>query len=327
MLPGLALYALLTGQFLSVLKNRHVYIGLLIPVVLVGGYYICREMTEPGYLRAVWENEFGGRFLTVIEEHSERPWFYIRNLWETRFGFWFFPAFGGAVFGLCGSGSEFGLDRRIYRLTLFAVVLSGIYLLLISLARTKCFWYDIALYPFLAVLAAVFVWRIFELLRRYTRPLLAYVFLCCLLASPVIQIYRIGYMPHETTDWEIDTHREAHYLRELLRHPELMLSGRPYVVVDDGYHAHHLFYVYRLRDGGYPVEMRCPEALRPGDVVICDKAETAAFLKRTFETELLQKERVLEVYDLKAWRTGEPVEGAQSFAGEASQTPQDRICI
>nr|MDE7150202.1 glycosyltransferase family 39 protein [Bacteroidales bacterium] len=197
-LPGLLLYTLMTGQFPSVLKNRHIYIGLLIPVVSVGGYYICRELAEPGYLQAVWANEFGGRFMTVIEGHREPIWFYVQNLYTTRFGYWFFMALGGAVFGL------FGSDRRIYGLTLFTAVLSGSYLLLISLAQTKCFWYDIPLYPFLGVLAAVFLFKLFEALRKTAGAWTAYVFLVCLLVPAVLRIYEIGYIPRETTDWEVD---------------------------------------------------------------------------------------------------------------------------
>lgn len=293
-LPGLLLYTLLSRQLLSLLKNRHVYIGLLIPVVSVGGYYICRELAEPGYLQAVWANEFGGRFMTVIEGHRERPWFYVRNLYATRFSFWFFMAFGGAVFGLCGS------DRRIYRLTLFTVVLSGVYLLLISLARTKCLWYDIPLYPFLSVLTAVFIYLIFDVLKKKVGVWTACVFLFCLLTPAVLRIYSVGYIPRETSGWEADTHVKTRYLRDMCRHPETMASGRSYAVVDDAYHAHHLFYIYLLRDNGFPIRLTRREDLQAGDIVLCDRPETADFLKQTFETELLLKDGALEVYDLEA---------------------------
>lgn len=292
-LPGLFLYALLTGRLRSLLTNRHVYIGLAIPLVLVGGFYLGRECLEPGYCRAVWENEFGGRLLTVIEEHQAPAWFYIHNLYDTRFGYWFFMALGGAVFGL------FGSDKRIYKLTLFSVVLSGSYLLLISLARTKCFWYDIPLYPFLSVLAAVFIFKLFEAMGKTVGTWAAYVFLICLLTPAVIRIYQTGYVPRETSDWEVDTHIKTRYLREMYRHPENLSPGRRYVVVDDGYHAHHLFYIYLLRDQGYPVVLERLEGLLPGDIVLCDKAETAGFLQQAFETDLLLKDRVLEIYDLK----------------------------
>lgn len=293
-LPGLFLYAWLTGSLKPLVTNRHVYIGLSIPLVLVGGFYLGREFLEPGYCRAVWNNEFGGRLLTVIEEHQASAWFYIHNLCDTRFGYWIFMALGGAVFGLCGS------DKRIYRLTLFSVVLSGSYLLLISLAQTKCFWYDIPLYPFLSVLAAVFVFKLFEALSKTVGAWAAYVFLICLLAPAVMRIYQTGYLPRETSDWEVDTHIKTRYLREMYRHPENLSPGRRYVVVDDGYHAHHLFYIYLLRDRGYPVALERCEGLLPGDIVLCDNAETAGFLQQAFETDLLLKDRVLEIYDLKA---------------------------
>ncbi|MDE7150438.1 MAG: hypothetical protein K2O01_08580, partial [Bacteroidales bacterium] len=96
------------------------------------------------------------------------------------------------------------------------------------------------------------------------------------------------------------------YLREMYRHPENLSPDRRYVVVDDGYHAHHLFYIYQLRDQGYPVALERREGLLPGDIVLCDNAETAGFLQRAFETELLLKDRVLEIYDLKAATGADP---------------------
>ena len=293
-LPGLFLYALLTGGLRALLMNRHAYIGLSIPLVLVGGFYLGREFLEPGYWRAVWENEFGGRLLTVIEGHREPIWFYIKNLYDTRFSYWFFMAMGGAVFGLWGS------DKRIYRLTLFSVVLSGSYLLLISLAQTKLYWYDLPLYPFLSILAAIFIFGIFEAFRKNVGIWAAYVSLLCLLTPAVLRIYQAAYIPRETSDWEVGTHIKTRYLRNMLRHPENILKERRYVVVNDSYHAHHLFYIYLLRDQGYSVVLEGLELVRPGDIVLCDNAETAAFLRQHFEFELLQKDGVLEIYDLKA---------------------------
>lgn len=296
-LPGLAVYALLTGQLVALLKNKHVYIGLLIPVVLVGGFYMAREAAEPGYLRAVWENEFGGRLLTVIEGHDEPVWFYLRNLYDTRFRIWSVMAFGGMLFGLASR------ERRLFRLTLFSTVLTFVYIVIISLARTKLFWYDIPLYPFLAVLTAVFIWRIFEILRSYAGAWMAYVFLFCMLTPAVCQIYRTGFIPRETTDWEIDTHVKTRYLRDLCRHPERMAPGRRYVVVDDAYHAQHLFYIYRLQADGHAVELLRRERILPGDLVLCDRVETAEYLDAVFETERLSKDRVLEIYNIKTFKT------------------------
>lgn len=292
-LPALVLYALLTKQFLPLLKNKHTYIGLLIPIILVGGFYIAREMASPGYLRAVWENEFGGRFMTVIEEHGGSFWCYVKNLLLTRFEFWTIPAVMGAVLGLRSR------RLRLKRLSLFSVVMVGVYGLIISLAQTKIFWYDLPMYPFLAILASVFVFRIFECLKTYSKKWLSYAFLVCLFAPAVVQIYKVGFIPRETTDWEVDTHIKTHYLRELCRHGENIDPARHYVVVKDGYYAQHLFYIYLLQDKGVSIDLLPLDSVRSGDRVLCDKPETAAYLSQTFEATLCHKERVLEVYDLK----------------------------
>ncbi|MFA7082262.1 MAG: glycosyltransferase family 39 protein, partial [Bacteroidales bacterium] len=71
-LPFIFLYIILRKQLLDILKNKFTYIGIGVFILLIGGYYFGREIFDSGYLKAVYENELGGRYLTALEGHKEK---------------------------------------------------------------------------------------------------------------------------------------------------------------------------------------------------------------------------------------------------------------
>lgn len=144
-LPGLFVYLAVSGNLAVVLKSRAFHVGILAAAALVGGYYGWREILEPGYLAAVWENEIGGRYFRVNEGHSGSIFYYVRPLLAN---FWVFllPA------ALWLATAE--TSRRLRRFAGFSLCLSIVFFMLISLAKTKLVWYAAPLYPFLAALTA-----------------------------------------------------------------------------------------------------------------------------------------------------------------------------
>ena len=69
-IPILFLYTLFRKKLFTTLKNPFFYFGLLFFILFVGGFYFLREMSSPGFLKAVYENELGGRFLNTVEMHK-----------------------------------------------------------------------------------------------------------------------------------------------------------------------------------------------------------------------------------------------------------------
>lgn len=158
-LPGLFIYVLIRGNLLALLKNKHFYFGAVIFVFLTGGYYLLRESINPGYLHAVYDNELGGRYMEVVEEHQEGYWFYFNNLYFTFFKewFWFLPL--GLIAGLITKVKE------IRRITLFSALMIVTYFLVISSSKTKLYWYGTPMYPFLAMICAACIYYVFTLIK------------------------------------------------------------------------------------------------------------------------------------------------------------------
>ncbi|HKP32259.1 MAG TPA: glycosyltransferase family 39 protein, partial [Chitinophagaceae bacterium] len=69
-LPGLGLYLVIQKKLMLFLRNKWFYIDALLVIIFAGGYYFLRELYNPGYLQAIWENELGGRYLNTLEENK-----------------------------------------------------------------------------------------------------------------------------------------------------------------------------------------------------------------------------------------------------------------
>lgn len=160
-LPGLLLYALLRGRAIALFRSPWMWLSALGAIALVVAYYLAREQVNPGYVAAVIQNELTGRYLEVIENHAHGPAFYLKSMWgepeelhlmwpgSGRYMPWIFAV---PILWVLALASR---SENARRLALFATSYSLPFLAVISSAQTKLFWYDIPLYPMLALLAGI----------------------------------------------------------------------------------------------------------------------------------------------------------------------------
>ena len=156
------------------LKIRRVALLSLIPLFSVVLFYGLHEWQTPGYIRAVLDNEFSGRYLKPNEGHNTQWYYYAEVLWSQYFiGFIVLPVI--AVFVI-----KLPENRRLYLRILGGALL---FLCIISISATRIYWYLAPVIPLLALLvvlplseiqsmgfqlfwkltiAGIFVWGYFE---------------------------------------------------------------------------------------------------------------------------------------------------------------------
>lgn len=270
-LPGLFLYTLLSRNLLPLLRQRQFYFSLLASVATVAIYYLEREWALPGYLAAVMENELGGRFLNVIESH-EGPWyFYLLNLATDQFWPWFslLPLAIAMVFA----------DPEKARRPLwgFALLNALAFILILSLAQTKLFWYSVPALPLLAIAVGG---SIGALLEKKHSPLLTALLMAGLFIAPYAIQIRQSYQLKDTYyGWE--QRQYGPFMKDLRDWPG-------YTVVLTDYNAHILFYAQAYKAKGQDIHLLYPHELTPGDtVMICeDRARQAVLDRWSLEKEL-----------------------------------------
>lgn len=155
-------------------------LGLLVAILPFVGYTLLREAIAPGYLDAIWANDFHGRFSKALEGHTSEWHYYIVNLFTYRFSpfIWLLPlAVVGALFSR-------NVSYRYYSVSLIA------YLLLLSLAKTRIHWYDMPVLPLTALVLTYFIQDINEKIKNKKYSLVLTAVVCIFLYAPSIEKYR-----------------------------------------------------------------------------------------------------------------------------------------
>ncbi len=296
LLPGLFLYLLLRKKLGLLLRSSYFYAAILLFIVPVGSYYLLRESVNPSYLAAIWENELGGRFAKAQEGHEGNLLYYLRNFWDFRMSYWILFVPAGLLTGL------FMKNKRFVHLAQFAGLTATSFLLVISLSQTKLKWYDLPIYPFFALLAAIFVYYWFNFFREmdWARQTLRVnvmpgLFLFILGASPYMHILKKTYLPRETSQHNREFYALSYYLRQAVKR-EHDLSGQHLLYPD--YKAHLLFYVHLLNDHGMPVDFKKQEDLKTGDIAIASNYKVKKYVEEHYEYKILRDKFPLKTYEI-----------------------------
>lgn len=278
--PALFIYTIWTKQLLPLLKNKHFYIGLSSFLLLIIGYYYLRELNNPGYLQAVYENELGGRYINPIGNHKEGTWFYLTNLMERKFSYWYLLVPCGFVVGFIHK------NKLVKKLA----VLSGLIVLthfsVITMAKTKLEWYDFPMYPFLAILVAIFIYHLFDFFKNFhlkNSPLQYnfshFIFLFLVMTIPYQKILEKTYHPKEEEKF-VDFYEVGYFLKDAVKGRE-HIDG--YFLLYDGYRGHNDFYLKALRDKNVNTGFKDWKKLKTGDLVFAFQPDVKQYIESHYQ--------------------------------------------
>jgi hypothetical protein len=296
-LPILFIYALIQRKAIELTKSRHLYIGIGLFILFVIGYYLLREHYNPGYLKAVKENELGGRYLNTIENHKEGFWFYYRMLIDHHLIYWY-------IFVPCGVITGLFHREKIYRmLTLYSTAIVVFYFLVISFGQTKLEWYLVPMYPFLAIIIAMFIHLIFIYIRdsKFFVDLLKinvfpYIFLFIIFIYPYSEIIKRT-NTSKVFPWEEEFYRVGFYLKDSIK-GKTDVNG--YTFLQNGYGAHNMFYIQILRDKGININLNYDwKNLNINDMVIIHQQEVNDYINHNYSVETIKNNENIFFYRIK----------------------------
>jgi hypothetical protein len=165
-------------------------------------------------------------------------------------------------------------DERIKRLTVFSVLIILFYWLIISGAQTKLSWYELPLFPFLSMIAAIPLYLVFIYLKDLTQlskfvkwNSTPYLFVFIVFLTPYEKIIDKVYYPTEY-DWDREFYSMSYYLQDAVR------SNKPIgnqIVCNEGYSPHLLFYMDILNDRKQSIHFKHWKDLQVGELVIVNQ--------------------------------------------------------
>ncbi|MFM6984393.1 MAG: ArnT family glycosyltransferase [Chitinophagaceae bacterium] len=168
-------YLIVVASFKDYGRVKPLLMALLISLMPFVSYIFIREMAEGGYLQAIWNNDFHGRFSKALEGHTSEWHYYIVNLFDYRFHYWIW------LLPLVLVACPFIKDRNLRYFSLSFLL----YIFFLSVASTRIHWYDMPLLPLVAILLS---YGLFVLHSKIKRQALKSIFTICLLGALVIPL-------------------------------------------------------------------------------------------------------------------------------------------
>jgi 4-amino-4-deoxy-L-arabinose transferase-like glycosyltransferase len=256
-------------------------------------FIILRDLESPRYIDAILSND-AGRLFTVLKQFEKSIFFYIENFYVKRYAVYF-------IFFLIGSAFLFLKNREENSQKILVIYFSLIisYLLIITLSSTKLPWYDMPLYPLLALVSAYPIVEIIRLLSKEikgNKARVSYLLLLLIFAYPYY--YRSSKSQgNKIDDGAIVIEANERYLHQAIR-KDMDLDGLN--VLYHGYNGPLLFYKHKLHEDGQEILLhKNIHALKIGDRVLVCKAEQRTELRQVFELEQLDNYQYADVYLLK----------------------------
>lgn len=145
--PGVITYAIARRRLFGVLADWWAWLFFAGAAVVVAGWFVLREWLDPGYLATVWSDDIAGIMLAAQEGHQGGPAYYA---WVLLRGFE--PAMLLSPTLVVMPWDANPKRRRLCLLTWLAALSC---LAIISLARTKIYWYAAPIVPLAAVAIGV----------------------------------------------------------------------------------------------------------------------------------------------------------------------------
>jgi 4-amino-4-deoxy-L-arabinose transferase-like glycosyltransferase len=265
--PGIIIYALVTGNFIKIIKDSNFWKALGLMVAVVGLYYGLREFYNNGYLKAVWQGEIL-RSTNLIDGQKSNFWYYWKYFAEFRFQKWiyFVPFSILSVF--------LTKDKKIKRWVIFGYLISLIYFLIISVSATKYLWYDAQLYPFMSMLVAIFIYLLIKKV-----PFILKIFPILILVFYMQRYIRtnIAYIARPDLEKENGCIKYGYVFRE-------NVMGKDFVGVHDDFCTPFDFYL--LRNGNKRKELNMLEI---NDKIFSCDGRTLGLINIKYKTELILK--------------------------------------
>jgi 4-amino-4-deoxy-L-arabinose transferase-like glycosyltransferase len=162
--PGMLIWMLMRSSSRKALGQKPVWIAAFSLLMVAFAYYLLRELAQPGYVAAVWDNEWFGRYGHAIEGHREGFWFY----WDWLFVHGYFPLaimiFPAILF------IKFYTKENQRSFAFFVFLIAAQYFIIISWGETKLFWYAAPIIPLLCFVAALSWVSFWDVIQGKTFP-------------------------------------------------------------------------------------------------------------------------------------------------------------
>lgn len=287
-LPSLAV-GLLVQPASWVFRQWRTYGAVAAAFVPLALFYALREAAGPGYLAATWANDWYGRL--------SQPLAAVRHPWWVYFERLLFPGLLAWSLLLPVAAWPSGFARRAaatpqVHFARFASLYVAVFLVMISVARTRLAWYSAPVYPVAALLCALGLERLTRHARTrwgWPRPVVVGLLALATAGSGAVLLH------HEWARWRTSkTDPVQLYGHQIPAFLAAAPRPRSFLILREQYYDAVLdFYVAALRHQGAPPTVLIADGcilqqLRPGQQILICPESVQRYVRQHYRTRPLR---------------------------------------
>ncbi len=278
-------------KFIPAFSLKGLYLGKLAFLLIAGFFILSRQVYDPNYISNIINND-ASRLFAIIDLHKEPFDFYFNNLYNYRFSCWVAIFIVGAI--LLWKHKAMFHNKTIF---IWCISLITVYLFIISYSVTKLEWYDMPLYPYLAIVTGYAIYYCLQNLPAFD-PSKATMPLAIIIVFS-IPIYFAIKQSHDNDRKPGD--RKIERVEDYLFEKEKQGANfNNYTICDNSYLGPMLFYKYKLQDKGQQIKIADTSAIQAPTMLIAANDTIKNYVLSKFNCTIADSWNELVVLNVKS---------------------------
>jgi hypothetical protein len=269
LLPPLFIFAGYKRKWGMLFKEPRWYVGFALAMGICLMFYWLREIHNPGYLQAVWENDLGGRFLKTKETNYYGPMYYFESIYKMHMMPWYWLIPCGMVVGY------YSVQDKIKDMTVFATLLFLWLLGMLSFGKTTLDWYLLPAYPFVSFLVAIVIYFCYLWVKenivwnQQVKIHITHLLFLFLLFAPAYKSTINRTFFAQDVYWTPESHGISTFLRKVYLNKASIDQVHYCFLNNNGLND---LYVSLLKDKGYDIKRMNWDHAKKGDrILVCEQ--------------------------------------------------------
>ena len=289
-IPAHIFMVLYKKRTLTVLKQKGFYTGILVLIVSGAFFLLSWQIRDHNYFRNLLDSDVL-RFVSINDGHKEPIDFYVTNFYSYRFAGWIAVFVLGIVM--------LWQQRKKLKLNLiwvWSISLILAHFLILSFSVTKLEWYDMPLYPYLAIVAGYAIYYLLKRLNYFkTASIWLPLTLALIFSIPICYAVKQSY---ENTRPEEDRKKEriADYIFMKRREG---FNFNNYCICDNAYLGPYLFYKYKLKEENQNITIVDTSQIKAPMIVMASNDTIKNYVLKKFDCVVMDSFANLLILDVK----------------------------
>jgi 4-amino-4-deoxy-L-arabinose transferase-like glycosyltransferase len=285
-----AIFVWIISKERSILKDKKIWIGILAIIVSIASYIFIRSKYEAGYF-GDHMLDYLLRFKQPFYATHDHPWdFYINNFYNDRFAHYFLLL----PLALLLSSREKNPELKSF--IQFISLIALVFIIILSISPTKCFWYDVPVFPIFAIIIGYLIWKTIGLILEKNKTISIILITGVIFSLP---LYYAIKRSHNNDISDVNT-RKIEVVSEYFHEHKKSMPYASITVGNEQYETPMLFYKYYFRDyQNKNITVSTVEKLNSNEIFITGNDSIKNYITTHYQTEQLETYKNATIYKIK----------------------------